>query len=344
VMPQRTILLTGATGVVGAALLPRLSRHRVICVAHRSVPKGAEVVMGDLRSPGLGLDAGIRRNLAREVDVVIHCAAATDFTARAQATRELNVDGTDHLLRFATDAGAVLHYFSTAFIASTNSSRGELGDVRADPQVYLASKRNAEQLVRDSGIPFTILRPSVVIGDTATGAIAKFQGLHLLAAAMLRNTLPLVPLLPDARVDIVPQDVLVDAVAALVDHDVRGGEYWITAGQAALTAGSVVDLIVEVGNRVGIDVRAPRLVDPEMIDRLIRPAFIEHLPPVARRRFEYMLAMTALVAGAAAFPTSLAEIPGCPPVEAPRLASAFDRSIDYFIRAMGWAASGESAA
>ncbi|WP_236791065.1 SDR family oxidoreductase [Amycolatopsis sp. GM8] len=341
---KRTILLTGASGVVGAALLPRLARHRVICLVHRNKPEAAEIVLGDLTIPGLGLDSCTYRNLAREVDVVVHCAATTDFSAGADPTRELNVTGTARLLEFAADAGATLHYVSSAFVARSEASRADIGDGTADPRDYLASKRAAEQLVRDSGIPGTILRPSVVIGDSATGAIAKFQALYLLAAAIVRKTLPLLPLRPDDRVDLVPQDVLADAVAAVVKHDVRGAEHWITAGEAALTAGRVVELIVAAGDRAGLDVRAPRLVDPEMVDRLVRPAFLEHLPPVTRRRFEDMLAMTALVAGATAFPATLAEIPGCRPIETPVLACAFDRSIGHLIGAMGWGRSGESAA
>ena len=343
-MVQRTILLTGASGVVGAALLPRLSRHRVICLAHRSPPAAGEVVTGDLTSAGLGLDAHTMRDLVRDVDTVVHCAAATDFTTAATATRELNVDGTGRLLALAADAGATLHYVSSAFVARSDSIRTHVHDAAADPQAYLASKHAAEQLIRDSGVPGTILRPSVVIGDAATGATARFQSLHVLAASIVRNTLPLLPLRPDDRVDLIPQDVLAAAVAAAVEHDIRDGEHWITAGQAALTAHRVVELIVDAGNRAGLDVRAPRLVDPEMVDRLLRPAFLEHLPSATRRRFDDMLAMTALVAGAAAFPVTLADLPGCRPIEAPALASAFGRSIGYFIRAMGWGTSGESAA
>lgn len=341
-MPQRTILLTGATGVVGAALLARLSRHRVICLAHRRVP-AAEAVFGDLRVPGLGLDPHTRRKLAYEVDTVIHCAAQTDFRAGSRRTRELNVAGTAHLLEFAADAGAVLHYLSSAFVARTDLSRTDVREAAADPHTYLVSKRAAETVVRDSGIPGTIVRPSVVIGDAATGATARFQGLHQLTAALLRNTLPLVPLRPEARVDVVPQDVLADAIAALIDHDVRGGEHWITAGTAALTARQMVDLIVEVGNRAGRDVRAPRLVDPEMIDRLIRPVFIEPLPQATRRRFDDLLTMTALVASPAALPSTLGDIPGCRPIDPARLVSAFGRSVDFFVHTMGGAMSAAGA-
>ncbi|MTD53771.1 SDR family oxidoreductase [Amycolatopsis pithecellobii] len=342
-LAHRAILLTGAGGVVGAALLPRLSRHRVICLAHRNPPAAAESVTGDLTRPGLGLDADTRRDLARAVDTVVHCAAATDFTTAATATRELNVGGTGQLLEFAADAGAAVHYVSSAFVARSDSIRTQVHDAAADPQPYLESKQDAEQLVRESGVPGTILRPSVVIGDAATGVTARFQSLYVLAASIVRNTLPLLPLRPDDTVDLVPRDALAEAVAAVVEHDVRG-EYWITAGQAAPTARRVVELTVDASTRAGLDVRAPRLVDPEMVDRLLRPAFLEYLPPATRRRFDDLLAMTALVAGAAAFPATLAELPGCAPIEASALESAYSRSIGYFIRTMGWAASRGSAA
>lgn len=343
-MAQRTILLTGASGVVGAALVPRLSRHRVISLAHRNPPGAGEVVTGDLRMPGLGLDSRTRRDLADRVDVVVHCAATTDFGAGTVATRELNVDGTAHVLRFAADAGAVVHYVSTAFVARAELSRAEVGEATADPQTYLESKRAAENLVRRSGIPATIVRPSVVIGDTATGRIVKFQALYLLAAAVVRNRLPLLPLRPADRVDIVPQDVLAGAIAALVEADVRGAEHWITAGHAALTAGRVVDLVVEAGTRAGRTVRPPRLVDPEMVDRLVRPAFFGDLPPVTRRRFDDLLAMTALAASDTTLPTTLGEVPGCVSLDEARLASAFGRSLGYFLDAMGWVRSRKSAA
>ncbi|HJQ47452.1 MAG TPA: SDR family oxidoreductase [Amycolatopsis sp.] len=342
-MAHRTILLTGASGVVGTALLPLLAGHRVICLAHRNIPEAGEVVTGDLRSPELGLDARTRRQLAREVDVVIHCAAITDFAADARATFELNVDGTANMLQFAGDAGALLHYVSTAFLARTDVSRGDVGEAAADPRIYLASKRAAEQLVRDSGVTATMVRPSVVVGDSGTGAIAKFQALYVLAASVLRNTLPLVPLLPDARVDLVPQDIVARAITAVVEHDIRGGEVWVTAGQQALTARAVVDLVVDAGTRAGMNVRAPRLVDPEMVDRLVRPAFLEDLPAATRRRLDDLLAMSALMAAAEPLPSTVAELPGSRPVETDALASAFDRSVGYFIRAMGWT-SGESAA
>lgn len=327
---HKTILLTGASGVVGTALLAELARHTVISLTHRGTPRWrTEEVRGNLSAPFLGIDHGVYDLLAERVDTVIHCAAVTDFAAGAEATSELNVRGTQNIVRFAADANATLHYVSTAFVARARLTREQLGEAAADPTDYLASKRAAEQMVRDAAIKATIVRPSVVIGDSATGEIAKFQGLHTLAYALLKNTLPLLPLNPDSRIDFVPQDVLAKAVAGLVDENVDAGEYWVTAGDAALAAGAMTDLAVETGQRLGIEVVPPRLVKPDMVDRLIRPVFVAPLPATARRRFDDMLAMTALFAGAHPFESSLATMPGVTAVTQMELREAFVASVRY---------------
>lgn len=342
---HRTILLTGASGVVGRALLSTLRHHRVVCLTHRNRPDHhGEHVRGDVSAAGLGLDTQTRQRLTRDVDLVIHCAAITDFGAGEQATNEMNVLGTRNVLEFAGQAHASLHYLSTAFVARDDGGRVDVGDAGADPSVYIASKRAAEQLVRDSGIPATIVRPSVVIGDSQTGATAKFQGLLVLATAVLKSALPLVPLRADVGVDFIPQDMLARAVTALVDTDRTGGEYWITAGQAALGAGHLMDLVTDTGTRCGVEFSAPRLVDPEMVDRLVRPVFIAPLPKPVRRRFDDVMAMTALFANATPFPCTISDIPGCEAMTGVELAAAFTRSVEYLVHAKGLAAAARVAA
>ncbi|MEV0679095.1 SDR family oxidoreductase [Actinosynnema sp. NPDC050436] len=332
--PRRTILLTGASGVVGQALLPRLTGHRVVSLVHNTVPAGAgEHVRGDLTAPGLGLDPDRAHRLADEVDAIVHCAAVTDFTATADATHELNVLGTRRVLEFAERSGAVVHYVSTAFVARTDLAREDVREGMTDPSAYLETKRAAEQVVTGAGLPATIIRPSVVVGDSATGAIAKFQGLHTLIRAVLRGSLPLVPLRPGARVDFVPQDVLADAVANLVDAGVTSGDYWITAGEAALTTSAMIELCVRAGARHGVRAEPPRLVEPDMVERLIRPVFIDPLPRAVRRRFDDMIAMTALFANAAAFPSTLGDVPGCRPLTTRDLTTAFTNGVEYLVHA-----------
>lgn len=340
---RRTILLTGATGVVGTALLPALEQHDLVCLVHHGQPRAGRGVPGDLTRPGLGWDAETRSALCRQVDAVVHCAAVTDFSVDPALTARLNVAGTRHVAQFAIDAGARLHYLSTAFVARVDRNRARTGDARLDPGAYLESKLAAEDVLRQAGVPGTVLRPSVVIGDSRTGEIAAFQGLHGLALAALRNSVPLLPLPAGSRIDMVAQDVLARAVAALVDADATG-EFWLTAGEHALTVERIVELTVRTGRELGLAVDPPRQVEPDMVDRLVRPVFIEPLPEPLRRRFDDMLALTALVASVQDFPSDLARVPGLRPMPAAELATAYVRSVEFLARAKGLVTAGNGRA
>lgn len=333
---RKTILLTGASGVVGTALIPELTQHQVIAMTHRTMPS-AEIwnVRGDLTRAGMGLDPGVYDTIAGQVDTVVHAAAITDFASGTEATAALNIAGTENILQFVEDAGASLHYISTAFVDRADMAGNSPGQPAADPADYLNSKRAAEQLVLDSGLPATIVRPSVVIGDSVTGEILRFQGLHMLGWAVLKNKIPMLPLDPDDPVDFIPQDILARAIAGLVEAEITSGEYWITAGEAALTVRQIFDVVVATGRELGIDVVRPRFVAPEMVDRLIRPVFIEPLPKMVRRQFDDLLAMAALFADTPTFSSGVERIPGMPAVTSDSLAEALAASTDYMVRTRG---------
>ena len=91
---------------------------------------------------------------------------------------------------------------------------------------YDHTKHQAERVVakaRDAGLPVTIYRPSVVVGDSVTGRTQKFDGPYYVLQLILRQRgTALVPLPRGAdRVafNLVPSDFVVDAVAALAGHD-----------------------------------------------------------------------------------------------------------------------------
>src|SRR5689334_22567070 len=130
---RRTVLVTGATGVVGQALIPRLvdrGASDVICLTHRSA-MGARprirhagrvsAVQGDVARPDLGLGAREYRELAARIDSVVHAAAVTDFAVPDETLQRINVDGTEHALALAGAAGADFVHVSTAYL----HARGE---------------------------------------------------------------------------------------------------------------------------------------------------------------------------------------------------------------------------
>jgi nucleoside-diphosphate-sugar epimerase len=282
----RIVLLTGASGVVGRAVLRRLCDFDVVCLVHRSPVCGPNVtvVSGDIATPMFGLAERAYMDLAARVDAVIHCAAVTDFNRADGSLEATNVAGTAHVAAFAAAAKAVLYHVSTAFVHTTvagDRGRAAIG--------YASSKSAAEEVVRSSGVPHVILRPSVVIGDSDTGEIAAFQGLHQVVAGLFAGIVPVIPFDSRWPIDFVPVDVVADAIACVVENRVSEGEFWVSAGEAALSLDQGVAVVVEFARSLGVSIDMPRFVPPEMFDRLIGPVFLDALPGKIRRNVLQML-------------------------------------------------------
>jgi nucleoside-diphosphate-sugar epimerase len=284
---RRTVLLTGGSGVVGRALLRRLDDFDVVCLVHRTPVSGPNVtaVPGDITKPMFGLAEQAYAELAARVDAVIHCAAVTGFSRTDGSLETTNVTGTEHVAAFtAATAKAVLYHVSTAFVHTTVD-----GDRGRTAIGYAASKAAAEQVVRSSGVPHVILRPSVVIGDSVTGEIAAFQGLHQVVAGLFAGMVPMIPFGSGWPIDFVPADVVADSIACVAENRVSEGEFWISAGEAALSLEEGVAVVVEFARGLGVHIDMPRFVPPEMFDRLIGPVFLDALPGRIRRNVLRML-------------------------------------------------------
>lgn len=178
-----SLLLTGATGLVGSRLLPRLVDAGYDCRAlvrgDRAVPAGARAVHGDLAEPATLRDA------VEEVDAVVHLAALFR-TTDDDAVWRANLDGTRNLLE-AVRAHAPQARFvmaSTGNVYDADAARPGREDDECHPTAaYPASKVAAEALVRDSGLTWTVLRLPFVYGDgdghlASMPALAVRFGLH----------------------------------------------------------------------------------------------------------------------------------------------------------------------
>ncbi len=159
------ILVTGATGLVGARLLPRLVADGLDCHAlvrrPGSAPAGVTEVIGDLFTIG-SLTAALEN-----VSAVIHLAAAfrTPDTGLIWKT---NVEGTRNLIssvqQYASKARFIMA--STAHVYGPAGTRPGREDDVVDPvQAYPASKLVAENDVRRSGLTWSIQRYGFVYGD-----------------------------------------------------------------------------------------------------------------------------------------------------------------------------------
>ncbi|MBI5444051.1 MAG: thioester reductase domain-containing protein [Deltaproteobacteria bacterium] len=246
---EEPVLLTGATGFLGGYLLRALlerGRRRVLCLVRAGARRGAkerlrgslersgpwdpswdarlEVVEGDVALPLLGLSEARYARLAAEVGEVYHCAAEVDWASPYGALRAANVLGTLECLRLACACRTKgLRFVSTVAVCYSTSGPREM-DEDEDPFPYLPglhlgyaqTKCVAEALVREAGergLPVTILRPSLVAGDRASGASSESDLLSRLLRGVVRmGTAPDL----DWTADCLPVDYLAGAVLHLV--------------------------------------------------------------------------------------------------------------------------------
>lgn len=308
------IFVTGGAGVVGVPLLRMLgARHEVVALTHsRPVAGAAAVVRGDLTAPGLGLDARDTDMVLDGLDLVVHCAANVDFAAGPEKLHSVNVVGTQRVLDLAARASARVVHVSTAFVDLDLPEDITGGHATLRPGEYLVAKRAGEAAVRDSGLPYTIVRPSAIGGHSKTGAITEYQGVHSISRAMLRGSVPLFLCTAQARYDLVPCDVVAGVIAAVVEARTPPELVWATIGPAAITAQRLLEIFDETAAEYGLPQRSPRRVDPEIFQRLLKPAFFDDLRPSEKTKMANLMTTLAALFQPEPMPTSLGALPGAP--------------------------------
>jgi thioester reductase-like protein len=275
---EGAVLLTGTTGFVGMELLARYlerSRRPIVALVRADGDDAAaarvqavltnlfgaraaryasrvEAIAADLTAPGLALDQERRERLAQRVTKIVHSAASVSFTQPLAEAREINVEGTRRMLEFAQLAqrhGGLERYghVSTAYVAGTHAgsfAESDLDVGQSFHNAYEQSKFEAEQLVRShDGLPFTILRPSIVVGDRRSGWTAAFNVLYWPLRAFARGLFEVVPAVESAPVDVVSIDYVADAIHELCETGGDVGEtYHLTAGVNASTIGEIAQL------------------------------------------------------------------------------------------------------
>jgi nucleoside-diphosphate-sugar epimerase len=331
---RRTILLTGASGVVGRALLPELADHEVICLANRgSIDGDHPVVRVDITRPRLGLDRRAYDKLARRTDCIIHSAAVTDWAESQERIRTANVEGTRNVLTLAHAAEAPVYHMSSSFIRAIAPDAPLVLPPTHIIVNYVTSKRDSEQLVMRSGVPYTIFRPTNLIGDSRTGRIARNQVVQLVAELVCRGKAPLYPARSGTLVDVIPQDLFARAVAGLIRDQDIGGEYWLTYGEKALTVQRALELCVEFMEGIGRPIAPPRIVEPDEVDAV--RGEVEALSPLARAFFARLLEFSDGLAACGIFPSDMDELSDRYGLPQPLFEDIYLRGLDYWARSKG---------
>lgn len=242
------LLMTGFPGFLGSALLPRLLARRddttAVCLVqpqhlataeerveqieaeHPDTTDRIALVTGDITAQGLGIDAA-DADFLDEVNEVWHLAAVYDLTVPADIARRVNVEGTERILELCARLPDLwrLQYVSTCYVSGNfdgEFSEDDLDEGQGFLNHYESTKFEAELLVREAmanGLPATIYRPGIVVGDSRTGATQKYDGPYFLASFLRKQPrIAVVPAVGDAdtvKISLVPRDFVVEAMDEL---------------------------------------------------------------------------------------------------------------------------------
>jgi nucleoside-diphosphate-sugar epimerase len=327
---QQTILLTGASGVIGRAVAEQLAGHRVIGLVHTDTeaPEVSEVLRGDLAKPRLGLTEGLWHQLADETDVIIHSGALTAWGQEWHRYQATNVDGTERVVELAKLAGAPIHLVSTAFVHAIE--RGALDQLGADNVVrpYIISKLASERLVTTSGVPYSIYRPTNLVGDSRTGASSQPQIVQTMSDWFCRGKAPYLPAHQGNLVDVVPLDVTAIAIArAVLAGDLGSTPYWLTYGKAAMSMADAQQIMIEHSRDCGREISPVPIVDP----RLPLPVPLAEIPATSRTFLKVLIDTSEVTyASGGVLPTSMPDLIERFDVPMPSDRDAYRRSLQYW--------------
>jgi nucleoside-diphosphate-sugar epimerase len=204
-----TIALTGATGFLGSHLMASLLTEgfKVIALGRPAREEPLQkrisrllrwfgmqkfagqlkIVEIDLLKPFMGIPEANYWKLCAITEKIIHCASDTSFSEhqRDKIFRS-NVNSLSGILEFAVNSNLpFFHYLSTAYVAGENVTlcKESISLTTGFLNAYEESKAKAELTVVDfckkNSIPFTIIRPSIVYGDSRTGRSLRFNALYV---------------------------------------------------------------------------------------------------------------------------------------------------------------------
>ena len=272
---RESIFLTGFPGFIAERLVEKLVKSEtqffllvqpqfvekaIAAVEEIAEATGAplesfSIVEGDISQPGLGISDADMETIQFETTDVFHLAAAYDLAVPKDVAYRVNLEGTKNVNDFVCSVKNLrrYNYVSTCYVAGKR-----VGDILETELEHNAGFRNnyeetkylAETEVEKlkATLPVTIFRPSVVVGDSQTGETAKYDGIYYLIH-YLRKAPILLRVMnvgnDDVRLNLVPVDFVVEAIAALArDHEAVGKTIAL-ADPSPMTTAELFDAIAK---------------------------------------------------------------------------------------------------
>jgi uncharacterized protein YbjT (DUF2867 family) len=239
------ILITGATGYIGRHLVARMvaqgERPRILV---RDVKRAAEILPADKVElvQGDTLDPKALKGAVQGVDTIVHAAFITADHKESAGNHyeDTNVRGTGNLIRAAKEAG----------VKRIVEISG-LGTKQDKPGSYMQGRYLAEQMLKDSGLDWTIIQPSVLFGKDAP----FIKGL-----TDLIRTAPVVPLIGGGKTMFQPiyvEDVVTVIMKVLEDPARTNGKIYTIGGPEYYSFSQVIDILLDTMHASRIKAPAP---------------------------------------------------------------------------------------
>jgi NAD(P)-dependent dehydrogenase (short-subunit alcohol dehydrogenase family) len=266
--------VTGASGFIGKRLVRKLLSRRGAVVHFLIRPssqdkvaellaywgvdeKRARPVHGDLVQPRLGLTRTALKQLGR-IDHFFHLAAVYDLGADAESQVQINIEGTRNAVAAANEmkAGVFQHVSS---IAAAGLYEGVFREDMFDEaenldHPYFQTKHESEKIVRkECRVPWRVYRPSLVVGDSATGEMDKIDGPYYFFKLIQRMRQMLPPWMPTigvegGRINIVPVDFVVAAVDAIAHQKGHDGKAFHVVDPTPYRVGDILNIFASAAH------------------------------------------------------------------------------------------------
>lgn len=316
-MPDEAVLVTGFPSFTATRLVRKIvaddERAKVFLLARDKFQRAAEevldqlpaqqrgrvqIVVGDVCDMDLGLAGPEYKALASEVTTIHHLAGIYYLGVERSVAQRVNVDGTRGVIELAGECRKLrrLCHWSTASVSGRRKGiilEEELDEGQSFSNFYEETKFEAEKLARAAQrkLPATIFRPGIIVGDSKTGEVDKFDGPYYLMVLIVQSPIDVHLPLPGrgvAPMPLVPIDYVVNAAYALsLDPRAAGGTFHLT-DPSPFAARRVYELVAERAQKkrprgfipTGI---AKALMRTPGLDRLARAplSFLEALDHLA---------------------------------------------------------------
>jgi nucleoside-diphosphate-sugar epimerase len=301
------VLLTGATGVLGAEVCDLLLRAdpglNAIVLSRRAPIDAASPGFHYLRANLLDWNPSPSEaaELFGDVTHIIHMAADVRWNNPLEKALAINSVATSKLAILARQYARQLKrmvYVSTAFIGCAQNTETVEEQLDFDGQLfnntYEYSKFRGEEDIRASGLPHSIVRCSLIVGNQHNGKISSYNGLYHLLRNAARGLVPFIVGYADALIDIVPADFVAQAVIeAAFERRLEGATIFCASGKTAPSFSFVFNTSLDGLNEFRIrhsrePVSVPPFVSIASYRRLYKPMLKEALNDSTRRSVQYL--------------------------------------------------------